>query len=115
MKPQIYFVDFVAQCSFGGADCYIFLVPLSVFIVILAIEIELPASLYWIWMRKMSMLMYYSHVLWLNSLRYLNTYCNWGLGSLHVLLLTIFGTLLLSAFIIKYREKPVFSWLKILG
>ena len=112
---EIYFVDFVAQCSFGGADCYIFLVPLSVFIVILAIEIELPASLYWIWMRKMSMLMYYSHVLWLNSLRYLNTYCNWGLGSLHVLLLTIFGTLLLSAFIIKYREKPVFSWLKILG
>lgn len=112
---EIYFVEGIAFCAVGGADVYIFLVPLTVLLVILTLEVKLPESSCWVWMRKMSMFIYYSHVLWLNFFRYLNTYCKLGLGIMQVLILTIVATVLLAAAIVKCREKPMFRWLKLLG
>ena len=112
---EIYFVEGIASCAVGGADVYIFLVPLTVLLVILTLEVKLPESSCWVWMRKMSMFIYYSHVLWLNFFRYLNTYCKLGLGIMQVLILTIVATVILAAVIVKCREKPMFRWLKVLG
>jgi hypothetical protein len=99
-------------------ECYIFLVPLTYYLFLYTKAVKLKDSSVWVYLRKQSMFIFYTHMWWL----FLVGGCFGGsrcafvnLGSVNVFLITLALSILSSHILIVLSRKERFSFLKYLS